>query len=59
MVVMNYLEAMFRYSKFLSLIQPNSTPLEKIQAYLSCHERDWVPNQEKIFNKKIIFLGNL
>ena len=45
----------FRYSKFLSLIQPNSTPLEKIQAYLSCHERDWVPNQEKIFNKKTNF----
>jgi asparagine synthase (glutamine-hydrolysing) len=45
----------FRYSKFLSLTKPNSTPLEKIKAYLSCHERDWVPNQEKIFNSKTNF----
>jgi asparagine synthase (glutamine-hydrolysing) len=45
----------FRYSKFLSLIKPNSSPLEKIQAYLSCHERDWVPDQEKIFNQKTDF----
>lgn len=45
----------FRYHKFLSLIQPNSTPFERIQAYLSCHERDWVPDQEKIFNQKTDF----
>ena len=45
----------FRYSKFLSLIKPNSSPLDKIQAYLSCHERDWVPDQEKIFNSKTDF----
>jgi asparagine synthase (glutamine-hydrolysing) len=45
----------FRYSKFLSLIKPDSTPLDKIQAYLSCHERDWVPDQQKIFNSKTNF----
>ena len=45
----------FRYSKFLSQIKINSSPLEKIKAYLSCHERDWVPNQEKIFNEKTNF----
>ena len=45
----------FRYRKFLSLIKPNSSPLDKIQAYLSCHERDWVPDQEKIFNQKTNF----
>ena len=45
----------FRYSKFLSLTKPDSTPLEKIRAYLSCHERDWVPDQEKIFNSKSNF----
>jgi len=45
----------FRYSKFLSLIKPDSSPLDKIQAYLSCHERDWVPDQEKIFNSKSNF----
>jgi len=45
----------FRYSKFLSLTKPDSTPLEKIQAYLSCHERDWVNDQEKIFQQKTNF----
>ena len=45
----------FRYSKFLSLIKTNSSPLEKIKAYLSCHERDWVQDQEKIFNSKSNF----
>ncbi len=45
----------FRYQKFLSLINQNSSPLEKIKAYLQCHERDWVPDQEKIFGKKIPF----
>jgi len=45
----------FRYSKFLSKIDSNSTPQEKIQAYLSCHERDHVPEQDKIFEKKMQF----
>ena len=48
----------FRYSKFLSLIKSDSSPLEKIKAYLSCHERDWVPDQEKIFNQKSDFSWN-
>jgi asparagine synthase (glutamine-hydrolysing) len=29
--------------------------LEKVQAYLQCHERDWVPDQEKIFGEKALF----
>mgnify|MGYP002639352198 CR=1 FL=1 len=45
----------FRYSKFLSKINLNSTPKEKIQAYLSCHERDYVPEQDLIFGNKIKF----
>ena len=45
----------FRYKKFLSLIDTNSTPLEKIKAYLLCHERDHVPDQEKVFGKKARF----
>ena len=45
----------FRYKKFLSLINANSTPLEKAKAYLSCHERDQVPDQEKLFGKKSKF----
>jgi asparagine synthase (glutamine-hydrolysing) len=39
----------FRYSKFLSLINPNSTPQDKIKAYLECHLRDHVPDQSEIF----------
>lgn len=45
----------FRYEKFLSMINSNSSTLEKVKAYLQCHERDWVPDQEKIFSKKIRF----
>ncbi len=45
----------FRYQKFLSLIKSNFTVLEKVKAYLNCHERDWVPDQEQIFGKNISF----
>ena len=45
----------FRYEKFLSLTNSNSTPLEKVKAYLSCHERDRVPDQEFLFAHKSNF----
>jgi len=45
----------FRYTKFLSQINSNSNINDKINAYLSCHERDYVPEQEQIFEKKIEF----
>ena len=45
----------FRYNKFLSLTSDNSTPLEKVKAYLECHERDRVPDQAEIFTKKCNF----
>ncbi|KAF6242275.1 asparagine synthase [Nitrosopumilus sp. b1] len=45
----------FRYEKFLSLIEPESTPHDKIQAYLQCHERDHVSDQDDIFNDKMNF----
>ena len=45
----------FRYSKFLSFIKSESSPRDKVKAYLSCHERDWVPDQEKLFGKKASF----
>ena len=48
----------FRYQKFLSLTSENSTPLEKVKAYLNCHERDRVSDQENIFNKKSNFSWN-
>jgi len=45
----------FRYKKFLSLIKSNSNPETKVKAYLNCHQRDWVPDQEKIFGPKAKF----
>ena len=45
----------FRYKKFLSLTSENSNPNEKVKAYLECHERDRVPDQENIFNQKCQF----
>jgi len=48
----------FRYEKFLSLTSIDSTPLEKVKAYLSCHERDRVPDQESLFDHKSNFSWN-
>lgn len=45
----------FRYEKFLAKYVPNMSPLEKTKLYLDCHERDWVPDQDSIFGKKIHF----
>jgi asparagine synthase (glutamine-hydrolysing) len=45
----------FRYKKFLSLVNENSSSSERVKAYLNCHERDWVPDQENMFGKKIPF----
>jgi len=48
----------FRYSKFLSLTTKFSTPLDKVKAYLACHERDSVPDQESVFGPKAEFSWN-
>jgi len=49
----------FRYEKFLSLTNSNSTPLHKVKTYLSCHERDRVPDQELLFGNKSNFSWNV
>jgi asparagine synthase (glutamine-hydrolysing) len=49
----------FRYSKFLSLTNSKSTPREKVKAYLQCHERDHVLDQEDIFSKRSNFSWDL
>ena len=49
----------FRYEKFLSLTSESSSPKEKILAYLECHERDRVSDQENIFNDKSDFSWDL
>ena len=45
----------FRYEKFLSLTSNKSSPIERVKAYLECHERDWVQDQEDLFGGKIEF----
>lgn len=45
----------FRYRKFLSLLPPNAGWKEKAALYMSCHERDWVPDQDRIFGPKVKF----
>jgi asparagine synthase (glutamine-hydrolysing) len=47
----------FRYKKFLNEIntQKKVTWLDKSKIYLSCHERDWVPDQERMFGKRLNF----
>ena len=45
----------FRYSKFLSMVETRSDSAKKINSYLSCHERDWVPDQNKMFGEAIKF----
>ena len=48
----------FRYKKFLELTTTNSSVEEKIIAYLKCHERDWVPDQQDIFDTNMKFNWN-
>ncbi len=48
----------FRYKKFLSNYDSKMTPLEKTKLYLDCHQRDWVPDHEKLFGVKAKFSWN-
>lgn len=42
----------FRYQKYLSLVHNQSSIEDKVKSYLECHERDRVPDQEKLFGKR-------
>ncbi len=44
----------FRYQKYLSLLLANSWK-DKVKLYLDCHERDWVPDQDRLFGPKVRF----
>ncbi len=48
----------FRYSKFLRMVDNNDSSEVKVMKYLECHERDWVPDQEKIFGSRVNFDWN-
>ena len=45
----------FRYKKFLENNKTNFSWLDKVRLYLTCHERDWVPDQQEMFGTKIKF----
>ena len=45
----------FRYTKFLNLLQTRNTWISKTKIYLECHNRDWVPDQNQMFDKSIKF----
>lgn len=45
----------FRYKKFLERIKPDYSWRDRAFVYLQCHERDWVPDQEKMFGSKVKF----
>ncbi|KFM18798.1 putative asparagine synthetase glutamine-hydrolyzing protein [Marine Group I thaumarchaeote SCGC AAA799-P11] len=48
----------FRYKKFLQLLKSKDNWMEKTKKYLECHNRDWVPDQNKMFDKSIRFNWN-
>lgn len=45
----------FRYQKFLTNFNSDMTPLDRVKLYLECHERDWVPDQNELFDTKANF----
>jgi len=45
----------FRYNKFKQLLEPKDNWLTKTKKYLECHNRDWVPDQNEMFDKNIKF----
>lgn len=45
----------FRYNKFLKLLKEGDDWKQRVLHYLDCHERDWVPDQDKIFAENIRF----
>lgn len=45
----------FRYHKFLNLLTKKDTWKDKVVNYLECHNRDWVPDQNRLFHKTMKF----
>jgi asparagine synthase (glutamine-hydrolysing) len=48
----------FRYHKFLSSYHPNLSWIDRTRLYLDCHDRDWVPDQAKMFGPALQFNWN-
>jgi asparagine synthase (glutamine-hydrolysing) len=51
----------FRYKKFLYELEKIEYPswLDKSKIYLSCHDRDWVPDQGELFHKSLNYSWNM
>jgi asparagine synthase (glutamine-hydrolysing) len=45
----------FRYKKFFEACDRNTSSLDRAKLYLSCHERDWVPDQHEMFGNELKF----
>ena len=45
----------FRYQKFLSLLPKHAGWKTRAKIYLACHDRDWVPDQNKMFGPSVNF----
>jgi len=45
----------FRYKKFNQLYKPHDNWITKVKKYLECHNRDWVVDQNLLFDSAISF----
>jgi asparagine synthase (glutamine-hydrolysing) len=45
----------FRYRRFIENLNQDCSWIDRVRLYLLCHERDWVPDQERMFGENIKF----
>jgi asparagine synthase (glutamine-hydrolysing) len=45
----------FRYRKFIENLPLDHSWIDRVRVYLTCHERDWVPDQESMFGPNMKF----
>ena len=45
----------FRYHAYMKTFQPEFTWRDRVKLYLSCHNRDWVDDQDRLFGPAIKF----
>jgi asparagine synthase (glutamine-hydrolysing) len=45
----------FRYRRFIENLPSTNSWIERARLYLTCHERDWVPDQDSVFGPSVKF----
>ena len=45
----------FRYRRFIENLPSTNSWIERARLYLTCHERDWVPDQDSMFGPSVKF----